>query len=369
MLIVCRLLQGVFGAAMIPQGFALIKAAFPPDQLQKAFTAFGPVMGLSAVLGPVVAGVLLDADLLGTGWRSIFLVNVPIGVLAVAGAVRYLPDLRLDGAPVRLDRWGAVLVTAGSALLVYPLVQGRELGWPAWTFLMLAGALVVFWTFARNERRSEHPMIEPSLFRNGAFVGGLAVIATMFVAMTGLMFSFNLYLQLGLQFSALHAGLSFVPWSFGIAVGSALAGAWLGPTYGRRCLQAGLLVTAVAMVGLWWTFEQHGAATTTWDVLPATLVAGVGSGLVFAPMFDLILAGVRDREVGSASGVLNAFQQFGGAVSVAVLGTTFFELVPRDGFTSTMEVISLTCAGLFLLSLACSGLLPRMPRRDAEVAQ
>lgn len=364
MLIGLRLVQGLFGAAMIPQGLALIKDAFPPAELGKAFTAFGPVMGLSAVLGPVIAGLLLHADLFGTGWRMIFLINVPIGVAAFAGALRYMPRLRLPGQPVRIDPLGVVLVTAASALLIYPLVEGHDLGWPAWTFAMMGGSAIVFGLFAVNERRSDDPMIEPSLFRTRAFTGGLAVILSMFVAMTGLILVFNLYTQLGLGFSPLHAGLAFVPWSFGIAIGAALAGAWLGPRYGRKTMQAGLLVVAAALVGLWWTLDSSGPTVTAWDMAPATFVAGIGSGLVFAPMFDIILAGVNEREVGSASGVLNAFQQFGGAVGVAVLGTVFFQLVPAHLFTGAMETVTLVSAGLFLVCFGCAFLLPRFARPE-----
>jgi EmrB/QacA subfamily drug resistance transporter len=368
MLIGCRLVQGMFGAAMIPQGLALIKDAFPPEELGKAFTAFGPVMGLSAVLGPVLAGVLLDADLFGTGWRMIFLINVPVGLTAFVGAFRYLPAVRLPGRAVRLDPLGSALITVASALLIYPLVEGHDLGWPRWTFAMMAGALVLFAVFAWNERRSADPIIEPSLFRVPAFTGGLAVILTMFVAMTGLILVFNLYTQLGLGFSPLHAGLAFVPWSLGIAIGAALAGAWLGPKYGRTTMHAGLLLVAVAMVGLWWTVDAGGGALSAWDMAPSTFVAGIGSGLVFAPMFDTILAGVNERQVGSASGVLNAFQQFGGAVGVAVLGTMFFELLPAHRFAGSMEAVTLASAGLFLVSFGCTFLLPRHARPESTSA-
>ncbi len=369
MLIGCRAVQGLFGAVMIPQGLALIKAAFPPAEIGKAFSAFGPVMGLSAVLGPVIAGVLLSADLFGTGWRMIFLINVPIGVVAFFGAIAYLPQLRLPGKPARLDPLGVVLVTAASALLIYPLVEGHQLGWPLWIFAMMACSAVVFGLFARNERRSPDPMIEPSLFRNGAFTGGLAVILTMFVAMIGLMLCFNLYTQLGLGFTPLHAGLALVPWSLGIAIGAGLAGGWLGPKYGRRTLQAGLLIVVVGMALLWSTLELMDGSVGAWDLAPATLVAGIGSGLVFAPMFDIILAGVNDREVGSASGVLSAFQQFGGAIGVAVIGTIFFELIPAHVFTGSMEAVVLVCAALFLLSFGCSFLLPRFARREGELVE
>ncbi|MGH3472161.1 MAG: MFS transporter [Nocardioidaceae bacterium] len=362
MLIGTRTIQGLFGAVMIPQGLAIIKAAFPPKELGKAFTMFGPVMGLAAVLGPVIAGVLLNADLFGTGWRMIFLINVPVGVLAFVEAVRYLPTLRLPGQRVRLDPLGTVLITVACALLIYPLVQGHELGWPLWTFAMIAGSLLVLALFGLNERRSADPLIEPTLFRNRAFTGGLAVIMTMFVAMMGFILVFNLFTQLGLGYSPLRAGLAMVPWALGISIGAGLAGAWLGPKYGRKVLHGGLLVVSVAMVGVWYTVHSQGAGLTVWDLAPAMLVAGCGSGLVFAPMFDIILAGVNEREVGSASGVLNAFQQFGGALGVAVVGTLFFELLPHHLFVGSMEAVTITSMALFLVSFACAFLLPKYAR-------
>ncbi|MGH3503412.1 MAG: DHA2 family efflux MFS transporter permease subunit [Nocardioidaceae bacterium] len=364
MLIGCRVLQGLFGAVMIPQGLALIKAAFPPAEISKAFTAFGPVMGLSAVLGPILAGVLLDANLFGTGWRMIFLVNIPVGVLALLGAARYMPQLRPSDHAQRLDPVGVGLLTVASAMLIYPLVQGHELGWPIWTFALMACSLLVFALFVLSERRSADPVIEPSLFRNRAFTGGLVVILTMFVAFTGFILVFNLFTQLGLGFGPLHAGLTMVPWSVGIAIGAGLSGAWLGPAYGRQVLHAGFLVVAAGLVGVWLTLQLCAGGVTAWDMVPALLVSGLGSGLIFAPMFDIILAGVGDREVGSASGLLTAFQQYGGAIGVAVVGTIFFELLPAHLFLGSMKAVSLIAAALFCVSFCSAFLLPKHARQD-----
>jgi EmrB/QacA subfamily drug resistance transporter len=365
MLIGSRVLQGLFGAVMIPQGLALIKAVFPPDEIGKAFAAFGPVMGLSAVAGPVVAGVLLDADLWSTGWRMIFFINLPLGIAAVVGAVRFMPTLRPDDRSARLDPLGTALLTAASAALIYPLVQGHDLGWPAWTFAMMAGALALFGLFFWNERRSADPIIEPTLFRNRGFTAGLAVITSFFVAMMGLMLVFNLYTQAGLHYSPLKAGLAFVPWSFGIAVGAAAAGGYFGPKYGRHVLHTGIAVLIVGMGAFWWTIDAHGLAATVWDFAPATFVAGLGCGAVFAPLFDIILADINEREVGSASGVLTAMQQFGGAIGVAVVGTLFFELLPTHAFVDSMKTVTWVSAALFALSFALAFLLPKRAREEA----
>jgi EmrB/QacA subfamily drug resistance transporter len=365
MLIGSRVLQGLFGAVMIPQGLALIKAAFPPDEIGKAFAAFGPIMGLSAVAGPIVAGVLLDADLWGTGWRMIFFINLPLGVAAVLGAIKYMPVLRPTDRSARLDPLGTVLLTAASAALIYPLVQGHELDWPAWTFAMMAGAVALFGLFFWNERRSSDPIIEPTLFRNRGFTAGLAVITSFFVAMMGLMLVFNLYTQAGLHYSPLKAGLAFVPWSFGIAVGAAAAGGYFGPKYGRRVLHAGIAILIVGMGAFWWAVDAHGLTATVWDFAPATFVAGLGCGAVFAPLFDIILADINEHEVGSASGVLTAVQQFGGAIGVAVVGTLFFELLPDHAFVDSMKTVALVSAALFAVSFALAFLLPRRAREEA----
>jgi EmrB/QacA subfamily drug resistance transporter len=365
LLIGSRVLQGLFGAVMIPQGLALIKAVFPPDEIGKAFAAFGPVMGLSAVASPVIAGVLLDADLLGTGWRMIFLINLPIGVLAVLGAVKYMPELRAADRGVRLDPLGTVLITAASAMLIYPLVQGHELGWPWWSFGLIGASLVTFGLFFLNERRSRDPIIEPTLFGNRGFNAGLLVLGTFFVAMNGFMLVFNLFTQLGLGLDALHAGFAFVPWAFGIAVGAGLSGAVLAERYGRKVLHLGTGILIVGMLILWWTVDMQGTSASAWDFAPATLIAGIGSGMVFVPLFDIILADINEREVGSASGVLTAGQQFGGAIGVALIGTLFFQLLPDHAFVDSMKTVTLVSAGLFAVSFAVAFLLPQRARVES----
>ncbi|HEU0287016.1 MAG TPA: MFS transporter [Nocardioidaceae bacterium] len=364
LLIGCRVLQGLFGAVMLPQGIALIKAVFPPDEIGKAFAAFGPVMGLSAVLGPVLSGVLVDADLFGLGWRMIFLINLPVGLFAILGARRFMPEVRA-GSGARLDPLGTLLLITGCLLLFYPLVQGRELGWPTWTFAMMAGAVVVFGAFGLSERRGKEPVIAPGLFRHRGYVGGLFVIMTFVGAMIGFMLVFNAFTQYGLGYDALHAGLALVPWSLGIAVGAPLGGALLAPRLGRGCLQIGMLVAAGGMLLMWWTIGAQGASATVWDFVPATFVAGVGCGLVFAPLFDIVLADLADDEVGSGSGLLTAVQQFGNAAGAAAVGTLFFELLNNHALIDSMQVTTLVAAGMFGLSLLVSYGLPRRAREGA----
>jgi len=365
MLIGSRVAQGLLGAVMIPQGFAVLKAVFPAEEIGKAFGLFGPVMGLSAVAGPVIAGLLIDANWFDSGWRMIFFINVPIGVLAVVGALRFMPEVKTPGAS-RLDAAGVILVSLASGLLIYPLVQGRELGWPAWSIAMMVSSVGVFALFGWRERRSGNPVIDPSLFRNRGYVAGLGVITTFFLAMSGFMLVFNLFTQLGLHFSPLRAGLAMVPFSLGIAIGAPLSAGLLAPRYGRKALQLGIVVMTVAMVGVWFTLHHYGEQTTLWNLVPATLVMGIGSGMVFAPLFDIILASIDDKAAGSASGVLTAMQQFGGAIGVAVIGTVFFQLLPAHQFLGATKTSTLVAVGLFVVSLLVTFALPKRAREGAQ---
>jgi len=364
LLIAFRVLQGLFGATMIPQGLAMVKQSFAPEDLQKAFIPFGPIMGLSAVLGPILAGVLLDADLFGTGWRMIFLINVPIGIVAAVLSWRYLPDVPRD-PEARLDPRGAVLLTLASALLIYPLVQGREHGWPWWCFAMMAASAVVFAGFVWNERRSAHPVIEPTLFRNRGFVAGVLFIGVFFVSLSGLMLVVNLFLQLGQGFEPLRTGLAMTPWALGMAIGAAASGAALGPRFGRHVLHGGLLISAVGMLWLGWRIGGADAVLSGWELAPMFLVVGFGSGLIFAPLFDVILADLDDREVGTGSGVLNAVQQFGGALGVAVIGTLFFQWIPEDGWNHATRAVLWVAVGCSAVAFVVAFLLPKKAREDA----
>ncbi|MBZ5737060.1 DHA2 family efflux MFS transporter permease subunit [Nocardioides mangrovi] len=365
-LIGARVLQGLFGAAMIPQGLAMVKQSFAPEDLQKAFIPFGPIMGLAAVLGPIIAGVLLDADLFGTGWRMIFLINVPVGLVGAVLAWRYLPDVPRD-PDARLDPWGALLLTIASALLIYPLVQGREHDWPWWCFAMMAGAAVVFALFVVSERRSSHPVVEPSLFRHRGYVAGVLFIGVFFVSMNGVMLTVNLFLQLGQGFEPLHTGLAMTPWALGMAIGAALSGAALGPKLGRRVLHGGLVVGALGTAWLAWTIGSANSVLSGWDVAPMFLVIGLGSGVIFAPLFDIILADLDDREVGTGSGVLNAVQQFGGALGVAVIGTLYFEWIPDGGWNDATRMVLSVSIALSIAAFLVAFLLPRRAREDAAL--
>ena len=368
LLIGSRALQGGVGAIMLPQVFGLVRDLFPADQMGKAWAVLGPVSGLSAVIGPIMAGLLIDADVLGTGWRSIFLVNVPIGAFVLIVGARYLPA----GAPsgrTRLDATGMALAGAGAVLLVYPLVQGRELGWPLWVIGMLVASVPVLAAFGRHQARRKRSgattLVETSVFRNRSYVSGAGFAMVFLGSMGGLTLALTAVMQIGLGYSAIEASLTSAPYALGGFVGSAVGGMTMA-RFGRHVLQAGLVVKAVGVIALYAVLELAGAGVGHLHFTAPLLVAGIGMGMVFVPLFDIILAGVADHEVGSASGVLQALQQLGMSLGVAGLGTLFFGLVGEHvgaaDFVAASEPTILATVALLAAAFAIGFLLPKHAR-------
>ena len=363
-----RLLQGLCAAAMIPQGFGIVRDSFPDDELGKAFGLMGPVIGGSAVLGPIVGGALVDADLFGTGWRLIFLVNVPLCVAALVGGARLLPESRLAVRPT-IDGLGAAIVSFSMGLLIYPLIEGRELGWPAWTFVMLAAGAAGLLLFGilerRRERKGRSPLVTTTVFAKPGFSAGMATSFVFFTGMMGFLFTLSLYLQTGNHYNALKAGAAFTPWAAGTAVGALLGASVLAPRFGRVVLHAGLALMAAGIVAMLVVVEHaEGTDVSLRSLLVPLLLTGTGLGMILSPLFSFVLAELADEEVGSASGTLNATQQLAGAAGVALIGTLFFSVVPRDGFGVAFHA----CLWVELAVLAACGLLvlllPKRPRSD-----
>jgi EmrB/QacA subfamily drug resistance transporter len=361
-LIVARTLQGLFGSVMIPQGMALMKVVFPPQHLRKALTPVGPLMGATMVAGPILAGWLLHLDLFGSQWRSIFLINVPFGVAATLLGRRVLPHRGGEDPAARLDLTGVGLLTAASALLIIPLIQGRDLGWPPWTYAMMAAAVVLLALFVVSQRRSAHPVITPSLFRKRSFVVGLAIVAGFYASLSAFVLVVNLLLQQGMHWTPLRTGLTLIPWALGTAVAVLLAGAVLAEKLGRAGLHLGLSLAVAGLLAMWWSTAHWGAGITAWKLAPALLLTGFGSGLVFVPLVDFIIGDATAEEVGTGAGLLNAVQQFAGAIGVAALGTVFLARAGHPSVQSHLAAAELVfgiAAGLNLLTLLLVGLLPR----------
>lgn len=367
-LIGARVMQGLFGAAMIPQAFGLIRDLFPPQEIGKAFGAFGPVIGLSTILGPIVAGGLVDADILGTGWRAVFLFNLPLGAFALIGGIKALPASSTAKA-MRLDVPGAVLAGTGMFMLVYPLVQGRELGWPSWLLAMLAGSLVVLAFFVtyqlRRKRRGSTPLVELSVFAKRSYTSGVAFVIVFFGSIVGFSLAVGLFLQLGLGFSPVRASLTMTAWAVGAFLGSGFGATMMGKL-GRKILHIGLTLMAAGLVGVYLVFANAGPGIGGWDLALPLVTYGIGMGMIFVPLFDIIMGDVRDHEVGSAAGMLESLQQMGASLGVAVLGTVFFSAIgatPRVAdFLGASRQVTLIALGLTVLAFALGFLLPRRAR-------
>jgi EmrB/QacA subfamily drug resistance transporter len=362
-LILLRALQGGFGALMIPQGFGMLKESFAEDEMSKVFGTFGPMMGLSALAAPILAGALVEANLFGIGWRLVFLINVPIGIATFAGALRVLP--RTVAHPgIKLDVPGMLLIGAALSAIIYPLIQGQAEGWPAWTFAMLAAGAALLGAFLSWERRHQgDPLIEPRLLANRTYLSGAAVALAFFGAFGGLLLCLSLFTQLGEGFSPLHSGLALIPMVLGMLAGMGAGMALVG-RLGRRLLHLGVAVVAAGTVGL--ALTVSGAdSVSAWELTPSLVAIGIGLGASMGQLFDFILAGVGMDEVGSASGVLEATQQLANALGVAVLGTIFFSVFEAHLPSDALAITAWACLVPLAAAFALIFLLP-MRAREPE---
>jgi len=338
---------------MVPQVLAVIQVIFPPAERIKALAGFGVTAGLGTVSGPLLGGLLIQHNLFGLGWRPIFLINVPVGILAVAASALLIRESRAPSPP-KLDLVGVGLISAALLLLLYPLVEGRQLGWPGWTFVSMAASAPVFALFAWYEqvkaRRDASPLVPPRLFGERGFSVGMAIAVTFFLGIASFGLVLTLFLQLGLGFTPLHAGLTFLPFSVGVLLSSAAA-ARLAPRFGRGVTMAGALVIAGGMAVLIADIHHYGAAVSTWDLVPGLVAAGFGLGAVIAPLADIVLARVPKRDAGSASGVFNTGLQLGNSIGIAVIGVIFFGLLGTQSGAAATSVApalrtSLVAAGM-----------------------
>jgi EmrB/QacA subfamily drug resistance transporter len=373
-LIGARVVQGLVAAVMIPQAFGLIRDLFPPHEIGKAFGALGPVIGVSTILGPIVAGALVDADVLGTGWRMVFLINLPIGAFALIAGARALPRAGRAKA-IRLDVVGALLAAVAIFLLVYPLVQGRELGWPGWLLGITAGGVAALALFvvqqSRRKRAGDTPLVEFSVLAKRSYTSGVAFVIAFFGGIVGFSLALGLFLQMGLAFSPLRASLAMAGWAVGAFLGSGFGAVMMG-RLGRRILHLGLVLMATGLAATHMVLGRVGADLGNWDLALPLAVYGFGMGMIFVPLFDIIMGEIRDHEMGSASGLLESFQQLGASLGVAILGTVFFagvsgRPVPGDFVDAAQDVTLLTLA-LTAAAFALGFLLPRRARSVPEPA-
>ena len=368
-LIAARAAQGLLGAIMLPQVFGLIRDMFEAHEMGKAFGVYGPVMGLSAMLGPIAAGGLISANVLGTGWRMIFLVNVPVGLAALALGARTLPA-GVSSAARRLDLPGALLAGAAMFLLVFPLAQGHSLGWPAWLFGMMAASVLVLagfgWYQVRRQRAGRDPLVEPSVFRHRPYTAGIVFSVVFTGSLGGIVMIFNVFLQNGLGFTPWHSAVTTAPWAAGAFIGSAIGGIAMA-RLGRRVLLAGLVVEGAGLAGIYAVLHVAGGGVSTVDLLAPMVIGGIGMGMVFVPLFDIVMAGVRPQEMGSASGVLQTVNSLGMSLGIAGIGAIFFALTGGPGrhvpvYLHAAEWTALATVVLLAGSFVIGFWLPRRAR-------
>ncbi|MDB5178786.1 MAG: drug resistance transporter, EmrB/QacA subfamily [Patescibacteria group bacterium] len=326
-LIAARLLQGAMAALMVPQVMSLMQVMYPPHERGMINGMFGAMAGVAASLGPVVGGVLIHANIFGLDWRPIFLINVPVGLIGLWAARKYLPAGK-SAHPLKLDLIGTGLVMVALSLIVFPLIQGRELDWPVWTFAMMVASLPVFGIFAWWQRRKQaldgSPLVLPALFAKKSFSLGLFTNVVFQGAMVGFFLLSTLLLQIGLGYGVIKAALTGIPTAIGIASTFALLAPKVIPMLGRYAISVGTVVMSVGLSLIAWAVHNGGVHTSPWLLAVPLLVVGVGMGLVMSPIFAVVLNDVDHNHAGSASGILNAVQQVGGAIGIAAIGVVFF---------------------------------------------
>ncbi|MBC7631053.1 MFS transporter [Aeromicrobium sp.] len=368
MLIATRVVQGLAGGLMVPQVFGIIRSSFDRAGMAKAFGAFGAVQGLAAVAGPLLGGFLVEADLFGLGWRTIFWVNVPFAAVAFVLGMRVLPESTSEHRAV-LDVVGAALSSLAVFLVLLPLVQGRDWGWPWWGFgLMGAGALLMA-GFLRYEgslvRRGRQPVLDPALLRVRSFTAGLLASVFFFGAIGALFLTLSIYLQIGTGRTAWQTGLVILPYAIGSILTSGV-GIALAARAGRALLVSGSLILATSQVLLWY-LVRDGQDPGYWMLATAMFVGGLGLGLAAPILVNVVLAGIPSQDAGAAGGVLSTAIQIGAAAGIAVLGTIFFAALDNPGagssrlgvFGDAFAAVILVEIGLYVLAAMLMLLLPK----------
>jgi EmrB/QacA subfamily drug resistance transporter len=379
MLVASRILQGGMAALMVPQVLSIVHATFPAHERGKVFGLFGAIVGLGAVSGPLLGALLTEWNLFGLEWRPIFLINLPVGIAALILGRRFISESKAPKA-LKLDLVGVALVTLGLLMLLYPLTRGRELGWPLWGYVSMGGALLVFAALVAYEKRKAardgSPLVELSLFKVKSFAAGIAV-QTVFGVGLGIFFLvWTLYMQVGLGWRPLRAGLTGVPFSIAVSAAAGMSVQLLVPRFGRKVLQAGALIMAVGVLLYIWESERYGLSIAPWQMALPLVVMGAGMGFIVAPLTDAVLSEVPREHSGSASGLINTVQQMGNALGLGLVSVVFYgqigdhltraQVGPAfvDGFQHALGWVVAVMVAIFLLMFA----LPKRPAQHVEGA-
>ncbi len=365
-LIAARVVQGAAAAAMAPQVLATFRVIFAGEERGKAFGLYGAMLGVASAVGLLLGGVLTEANLFGWGWRSVFFVNVPVAACALIAGARWVPETR-DPDARRPDVPGAALLAGSLIAIVYPLLEGRQLGWPTWVWPLIGAGLAGLGALglleARRSRRPGRaaaiaPLLRAGLFRLPAFAAGLGVQLAFSAGLQGFFLACTLWLQIGEQFSPLKAGLTAVAFSAG-SFAAAPAATPLAQRHGRGVLTSGALLMAAGILGVSVAARHVGVNGSPWPVVPGLAVAGAGLALLIIPLVNVVLAAVPAAVAGGASGLFSTAQQLGGALGVALSGTVFFGYLGGHTFQAALVHTAPYAIGGFVLCGILSLLLPR----------
>ncbi|MGO8948366.1 MAG: MFS transporter [Ktedonobacterales bacterium] len=357
MIIIGRLIQSGFGALLIPQGISILMATFSRDQLPRAISAFGPIMGIAAVIGPIVAGFIITANIAGLDWRPVFLINIGLGITGLVAAAKLLPHDKPISRE-HIDVIGAALLGATMLTLIFGLIQGSTNGWTTLPIVSLIAGIVLFVSFAIRQRLAKKPLIHPSLLANKGFTAGLLVGLGLFASVSGIAYVISLFFQLILHLTPSQAAIGLAPMAIGI-IAAAIICRPLLESLGRKLVTIGLLLTLVGATGLWATIAAKGLTVTAWLTAPSIFVLGVGMGACFSSIYEVAVGNVEHHEAGSASGALSAVQQLAAAIGSAVVTTIYLSLQRTDegikGMTVSLVVV-------IVMTFPCLGLVRFMPK-------
>jgi EmrB/QacA subfamily drug resistance transporter len=365
LLVAARVLQGATASLVLPQVLASIRVGYDGDERRRAFGLMGLVMGAASALGQLAGGVLISGDVFGLGWRLVFLVNLPIGILAVAAGLRWLDESR---APVRakLDPMGILLSTGGLACLLGGLVGLHHLGL-GWASLLALASIPVFLWFGRHEARFEArgalPLLSIRLLKLPAFIFGALAVMVFYASCSSYYVSFAVFLQFGAGFSPFHAGLLFTPIAGIYAAASMLAPRLIG-RYGTLVLRVSALIYAIGYAVVWITLTRE-AAPDLFILMPTMLVIAAVQGFIMTPLLNVVLGALPESHAGMAGGSIATMQQVGNALGIAVIGLVLFAAASGGAVGAlhpTEAVIGFTDAVLveFYAALIVYALLRRL---------
>ncbi|WP_432250611.1 MFS transporter [Streptomyces sanyensis] len=355
-LVVARALQGFAGGLVTPQISALIQQLFTGPERGRAFGMFGTVVAVSTAVGPLLGGLLIHLAGAEHGWRWVFYVNLPIGAVCLVLAARLLPDTPTAGRLTmrRLDPVGVLLLGAGVLTLLLPFVESQV--WPGpWRWLLLAASVLVLGAFTAWERfwagRGGEPVVKLSLFRVRSYWLGCLLILFYFAGFTSIFFVSTLYLQSGLGYTALLAGVALTPFALASGVSATVGGRLVG-RFGRPLIATGLALVAVGLAGTALAVHLVPGRGVGWAMAGPLLLAGLGSGLVISPNQALTLAEVPVAHAGSAGGTLQTAQRLGSAIGIAAVGAVFFGRLDGGAWAAAYDAGLLVSVAFVLAALA-----------------